>query len=397
MSARSSVRPSRVLSCLAASLVVMAPLAQAAATVEVVAEFNGGNGATPVSGLMKTKDGQLFGTAAEGGKLTNCVTGCGTVYRFTPEMKISPVVKLSGAGRTPGHFPAGGLLEAADGWLYGTTAYSPEQAGCAEGCGTIYRTDPQGKVTTVARMTRDVGANSYSELVQLADGTLYGTAMRGGTFTSCLSGEYGCGTVFSVSADGKVKALVQFDGANGAYPRGALVAKNGNLFGATTYGGAANAGTVFRVTPAGKFKTLVSFDGAGQGSGPQGGLVIGADGNFYGTTVLGGEFGHGTVFRLTPAGMLTTLVSFRGRPDGGRPSGPLTLGSDGNFYGATSEGGENDHGALFRVTPQGKLTLLMSMDGTTISHPNGRLLEDRPGVFYGVANTFGSIFRLTVD
>lgn len=395
MNARSAARVGRALSCLVATLAVFAPVAQAN-TLQVVAQFSGGDGASPLAGLVKTKSGQLFGTAAEGGKVANCVTGCGTIYRLTPAMKITPVVKLSGAGRSPGHFPAGGLLEAADGWLYGTTAYSVEQSGCPDGCGTVYRTDAKGNVTTVARLTREVGANSYSELVQLADGTFYGTAMRGGTSTNCIGGEYGCGTVFSVAADGKVKALVQFDGANGAYPSGPLVVKNGNLFGTTSYGGTDNAGTVFRVTPEGKFKTLVSFDDAEHGRGPSGGLVVGADGNFYGTTVLGGEFDHGTVFRLTPGGVLTTLVSFRGQPDGGRPAGPLTLGWDGNFYGATTEGGDMDRGTLFRVTPQGSLTTLITMDDMS-PFPKGRLLQDEPGVFYGVADTFGVIYRLTVE
>jgi uncharacterized repeat protein (TIGR03803 family) len=144
------------------------------------------------------------------------------------------------------------------------------------------------------------------------------------------------------------------------YPAAALVQGNdGNFYGTTASGGTkANNGTVYQMTPAGMLTTLVSFNGT-NGSYPAAGLVQGSDGNFYGTTVSGGAGGLGTVFRVTPAGVLTTLVSF-GKTNGAAPLAALVQGSDGNFYGTTSLGGNLSlnngagYGAVFKMTPAGR-------------------------------------------
>ena len=156
--------------------------------------------------------------------------------------------------------------------------------------------------------------------------------------------------------------------------------EDGNIYGTTTGGGAYGKGTVFRVTPNGALTTLVSFNGLDCCVDP-GGLILGRDGNFYGTTWEGGTNNLGSVFRVTPSGLLTTLASFTGS-NGASPSG-LVMGNDGNLYGTTSSGGNvslvttNNFGVIvalglgtvYKLTTSGVLTTLVSFDGTNGSGP----------------------------
>jgi uncharacterized repeat protein (TIGR03803 family) len=164
---------------------------------------------------------------------------------------------------------------------------------------------------------------------------------------------------------GALTRLVSFSGADGWEPAGGLVqAADGYFYGTTVWGGnlSLNAGwgfgTVFKMSSAGALTTLVAFGGY-NGSYCGSGVVQGSDGNFYGTTGGGGAGGDGTVFKITPAGLLTTLVSFSGA-DGHRPYAPLVQGSDGNFYGTTSYGGAGRGGTVFKMTPAGVLTTLVA-------------------------------------
>ena len=133
------------------------------------------------------------------------------------------------------------------------------------------------------------------------------------------------------------------------------------------------AGTVFKITPSGTLTTLHSFDGS-DGVRPFAALVQATDGNFYGTTVLGGNdnchLGYGTIFKITPTGTLTTLHSFDG-PEGRYPSATLIQTRDGNLYGTTGNGGANLDGTVFKITPSGTLTTLHSFDGSDGAWPYG--------------------------
>ena len=167
-----------------------------------------------------------------------------------------------------------------------------------------------------------------------------------------------------------VTTLYSFTGTDGNDPRAGLVqGSNGNFYGTTYYGGSDNVGTVFSITPAGVLTTLHSFTGTGtDGKYVNAALVLGSDGNFYGTTNGGGNGGDGTVFSMTPAGVVTTLYSFS-NTDGGIPEGTLVQSSDGNFYGTTSQGGSSNGGTVFSITPVGGLTTVytftgIGMDGT---------------------------------
>jgi uncharacterized repeat protein (TIGR03803 family) len=150
----------------------------------------------------------------------------------------------------------------------------------------------------------------------------------------------GDGTVFKMSPSGTLTTLVSFTGSNGEFPAASLVQGNdGNFYGTTTEDTVNDDGTVFKMTPGGALTTLVYFSST-TGQTPNG-LVQGSDGNFYGTTEGTGSGGSfGTVFKITPAGVLTTLASFDSA-NGDEPLAGLVQGSDGNFYGTTVLGGSS--------------------------------------------------------
>jgi|HubBroStandDraft_6_1064221.scaffolds.fasta_scaffold68231_2 uncharacterized repeat protein (TIGR03803 family) len=225
--------------------------------------------------------------------------------------------------------------------------------------------------------------------------------------------------------------LASFEGSDGSHPYEVSLAqgRDGNFYGTTVLGGNNNCtngcGTVFRVTPAGALKTIYGFcsqTNCTDGANPYAGLVLGDDGNLYGTTYAGGanpndcvgeSFGCGTIFKITPEGALTTLYSFcvayPSCTDGDLPYAGLTQGSDGSFYGTTGFGGANGAGTIFKVTSLGKLTTLYSFCARTNcsdgSFPQAALVQATDGDFYGTnveggnaANCFGgcgTVFKIT--
>jgi uncharacterized repeat protein (TIGR03803 family) len=149
--------------------------------------------------------------------------------------------------------------------------------------------------------------------------------------------------------------LHSFSGSpgEGANPVAGMVqGSDGNFYGTTGLGGEHYLGTAFKIDSAGNLTTLHSFSGsAGEGADPLGGLVQAGDGNFYGTTSLGGAHYLGTIFKITPAGSLTTLYSLSGSPGEGASSfSALVQGSDGNFYGTTPLGGAHYWGTVFKFS-----------------------------------------------
>jgi len=198
--------------------------------------------------------------------------------------------------------------------------------------------------------------------------------------------------------------LVNFNGTNGVYPyyMALVQGTDGNLYGTTFGGGANSGGTVFKVTPTGTLTTIYSFcaeGGCTDGYNPYAGLVLGTDGNFYGTTYAGGANDNGTVFQITAAGALTVLHSFSTNVDGAFPYSALIQATNGDFYGTTTEGGSNGtvFGTVFSITAQGTLTTLYNF-------PNGYttagLVQATNGDFYGTTfdggtNHSGTVFRIT--
>ena len=198
-------------------------------------------------------------------------------------------------------------------------------------------------------------------LVQAIDGNFYGTTAAGGTHICKIRGQQkiGCGTVFRITPKGELTTLYNFcsqggsDCTDGTEPLAGLVEGSDGSFYGTTSGGGANAdGTVFKITAQGKLTTLHSFDGA-DGAIPYAGLKQASDGNFYGTTRFGGANSRGVIFKVTAAGKLSTLYSFCSQTnctDGYFPQAALVQATNGRFYGTTSAGGNADSGTVFSLS-----------------------------------------------
>ena len=319
---------------------------------------------------------------------------------------------------TDGYLP-NGLVQGSDGNFYGTTLWGGASGDCSDpagGCGTVFKLTPGGTLTIVYSLCSQPncadGAEPEGALLQATDGNFYGTTYAGGVSHDC-SGAYvsGCGTIFKITPAGTLTTLYRFcpqtGCADGEGPdAGVVQATDGNLYGTTEWGGAYGDGTVFKVTPAGTLTTLHAFNDY-DGYSPGGGLVQATDGNFYGTTVGGGAKGSGTVFRITPSGTLTTLHSFCSQTnctDGYFPNGVVQA-SDGNLYGTTEYGGTNNDcngvrcGTVFKITQGGTLTTLHSFDGTDGFNPVW-LVQASDGNFYGTtsaggANNLGTVFEIT--
>lgn len=199
-----------------------------------------------------------------------------------------------------------------------------------------------------------------------------------------------------------LKTLVDFDGSNGATPYFMLQGRDGNVWG-TTYGsGSTYCGTVYKMTPTGIFTPVLTTQCSStfsDGNEPEG-MVQGTDGNFYGIAGFGGTNEQGSVFKLTPKGVLTTLVSFDGS-NGSFPVGTLTQGTDGNLYGATYGGGDQySYGTVFKVTTKGVLTTLYQFDFTHGAQPYAGLIQGTDGNLYGAtyaggAYGGGAIYKIT--
>jgi uncharacterized repeat protein (TIGR03803 family) len=368
----------RIVNALA--LCAAAAIASPAQTFTMLHSFDGADGGGPYAGLVQATDGDLYGTTSVGG----ANYGAGTVFKITPGGKLTMLHSFDG---TDGAYPGAGLVQstnrAGNGDFYGTT----EQGG-ANGYGTVFKITPDGRLTTLHGFDGTDGAYPYAGLVQTTDGNFYGTTE--------YAGAYNYGTVFKIAPDGRLTTLHSFGGAqDGAYPFAGLIqstnrAADGNLYGTTDDGGAGGHGTVFKITLSGKLTTLHSFNGA-DGGYPRAALVLATDGNFYGTTEYGEYNGgryYGTVFKITPGGKLTTLHTFDGK-DGANPYAGLIQASDGNFYGTTLNGGSNGDGAIFKITPGGRLTTLYSFEHTQ-AYPFAGLVQATDGSFYGTTYEGGT-------
>ena len=295
---------------------------------------------------------------------------------------------------SPGSPPINGagplaLAQASDGNLYVTTEIG------ANLCGNVVRISTNGDFTLLHSFSVDDGDYPNS-LVQAGDGNLYGTTQ--------YDNFDGYGTVFRISTGGDFTLLYSFSGGDdSAYPQALVQATDGNLYG-TTAGGLFDTnsssfehGTVFRITLDGDLTTLYSFAGGDDGSSPYN-LIQASDGNLYGTDG-GGKYGYGTVFRISLNGDLTTLYSFAAGDDGG---GPVSLiqASDGNLYG-TDGGGKYSYGTVFRISTNGDFTTLYTFSGGDDGSYPYNLIQASDGNLYGTDGggkyDYGTVFRISLN
>jgi uncharacterized repeat protein (TIGR03803 family) len=375
-------------------------VACAAATEKLLHSFAGRDG-SGISWLVLGSDGNLYGTTAEGG--TASFNPAGTVFKVTPDGTVT--VLYSFLGGPDGGQPAGPLIEGLDGNFYGVTSIGggPGLGPGGKGYGTVFKITPSGVETVLyAFQNGSDGGNPSGALVQDPDGNLYGLAGSGGISNY--------GTLFKVTPSGVETPLYTFQGASdGASPGpGLVLGSDGNFYGTTASAGASSCGTssycgtVFKVTPAGVETTLHEFAGGQDGNDSDSQLIQGRDGNFYGTTEGGGSGNWGTVFKITPDGVESVLYAFDKGASGGLPGTPLIQGSDGNFYGTTTVGGAYGLGTLFKITPSGVLTTLYSFQGnlTGLTPSNGiypgSLVVGSDGTFYGTTSGGGAIGAGTI-
>jgi len=382
------------------------------------------DGAGLDSAVARGSDGNYYGTTGAGGD--NCYpSGCGTVFKITPGGTETTLYSFcSQYNCVDGIDPYGALVQAPDGNFYGTTSSGGSGA---DDAGTVFKITPTGTLTTLYSFCSQpncADGRYPGGVVMATDGNFYGVTGGGGS-SSCT--DDGCGTIFKITPSGTLTTIYTFcsqgNCPNGYGPDGLIQATDGNFYGATGYGGASGnncdgfgCGTIFKFTPSGTLTTLYSFctqTGCPDGQFPNGHLVQGSDGNFYGTTSAGGidscfPNGCGTIFKITPTGTLNTLYSFCSQPncaDGRNPMAPPVQGADGNFYGTTYTGGANYSGTIYKITPSGALTTLYSFCHTSGCpdglFPASGLVPAPGGTFYGTTDeggtsNDGTVFRLTL-
>jgi uncharacterized repeat protein (TIGR03803 family) len=382
-----------------------------AQTFDVLASFNGRDGAAPTGALVQGPNGNYYGTTATGGTISATSPGAGVIYEVTPTGKVVVLHTFCLQARCPdGSGPQSPLVLATDGNFYGTTT-----DGGAYSVGTIFKITPTGEFTSIYSFCGETvlgictdGMLVTAGLIQAVNGDFYGVATAGGSENE--------GTLFRVTSAGKLTVLYNFCSQNppyctdGASPWATLIqGSDGYLYGTAEEGGAYRGGTVFKVALDGTLTTIYNFC-AGEtgntcldGSAPEAPLIQASNGDFYGATTAGGtvgcgitKVGCGTVFQLTPSGVLTTLHNFcslANCADGVYPSA-VTQGTDGNFYGVTSGSGANKWGTLFQITSAGVLNTLYNFCSQTHcddgSSPRPAPLQATSGTFYNTTFAGGT-------
>jgi uncharacterized repeat protein (TIGR03803 family) len=372
---------------LAVAALLVVPHAAQAQTVTTILNFP--NTATaPLGAIAQGRDGDYYGLTLNGDAVYK-VTAAGT---FT---LLTGIPQSEGQG-------CNGLVLGTDGNFYGTCFGGGNNGNST---GTFIKVTPAGTLTVLHFFDGSTvsvnpdGCYPVGVPLQASDGNFYGTAQ------SCGEDSHGLiasGMAYKITPAGVFTALHGFDGGatDGAQPTGTLIqGSDGNLWGTTNQGGQTGSGTIFKMTLAGAVTVLYQFSGCGTGTigcNPYAGLVQGTDGNYYGVAEGGGTNGQGIVFRVAPSGVLTVLHNFNETVDnGGYPRLPLTLGTDGNFYGVATgcAGGGCSAADIFKITSKGVFTDLYDFPNAhnnNNSLPYSPLLLGTNGTFYSTTEMDGT-------
>ncbi len=309
-----------------------------------------------------------------------------------------------------GSQPNGPPLQASDGNFYASTKVGGENdcrfSSTIISCGVVTKVTPNGEASVLHAFdyTSDGGFNPNGRLIEGPEGDLYGVTTRGGAYDS--------GTIFKLSLDGTFKVIHSFGETAARFSGGNTftLGADGYFYGTTTVGGDDDCGTIYRLSPDGMMTILYSFcQTPTDGIQPNGDPFVANDGTLYGTTHIGGEHGRGTIFRLSTDGQLTTLHNFGpSSSDALGSQGGLIQGPDGALYGATASGGGGacpyGCGTIYRITTTGDFSIVYGF-GTDQSvngvGPARYLTFGEDGYIYGTTRTGGpgrgTVFRLSLD
>jgi uncharacterized repeat protein (TIGR03803 family) len=328
---------------------------------------------TPAQG----RDGRLYGTTQG--------TQYGSVFAVST---IGVETDLYAFDLTNGDDPATSLVLSPDGSFYGTAA-----GGGASNDGVLYKISVGGAYTALHQFAGGTdGIVPVAAPLLASDGNLYGTTEGGPNEPS---------TVYKYGSASGLTTIYQFDGTHGSTVFAPLTqGKDGDLYGAASAGGANNCGTLFKMSRAGVILNYYSLTCGEGGSLPYVPLVQASDGNLYGATQFGGASNYGVLFRWTKKGSFTVLHQFSGTSDGKYPSG-LMQATDGNLYGTTTSGGSQGNGVLFKMTTAGAFSLLYNFDSSIGQAPAAAPLQDTNGILYGTVSAggtygFGGVYSLNL-
>lgn len=343
----------------------------------VVKNFDGTNGSHPYGSLLQANNGKLYGMTLLGN------TNGAVLFSFDPSNNTYS--KLSDLGSIN---PRGSLIQASDGKLYAMTVN-----GGNNNNGLLISFDPSTSNLVFAGVfsgNGSTGLGSSGDLIQASNGKLYGLTTGGGSS--------GNGVIFSidptviplVSGFAKVK---DFNGIDGATPHGSLIqANDGKLYGMTLDGGSSNNGVIFSFDPANNAYSKTKDLGSNAfGNYPTGSLTRGLDGKFYGMTTNGGSMGVGVLYSFDPVNNTFAALHSFDVINGANPNGSLIRDSTGKFYGMTTYGGNTNNGVIFSFDPSTAAYIkLKDFDGTIGANPYGSLVKALDGNFYGMTNSGGS-------
>ncbi len=384
-------------------MVVVFSQAAQAQTFTVLHTFNEHDGWQPDAGLSMDQAGNLYGTTGYGGD--HCAEGCGTVFKLEHKNSSWVFYPLYAFSGPDGNNPQARVIFGPDGNLYGTTTN-----GGAAGKGEVFRLQPPPRacqsflcpwILTVLYSFQGAGdgANpTYGDLMFDHAGNIYGTTPSGGS-SNCRDG---CGVVYELSPSNggwTEKVLYSFSGgSDGANPYAGVIFDNaGNLYGTTASGGLSvegeYCGVVYKLTPSGSGWTesvIYSFTGQSDGSVPEGGLIFDQSGNLYGVT-----YGFGVVYELMPSNgswtfnVLYNLEAYLGSLE------PLTMDPAGNLYGTLESADE-----VFKLTPSNGGWTQTGFSGASGNNPVSNVILDASGNLYataseGGADNAGVVFEIT--